>query len=250
MKTRAVCIPVLAAGLILLAGAEARGQAEFQRDVIPTAAGDLAVTFIGHGTLMFEFDGKVIHVDPFSRLADYEALPDADLIAVTHTHGDHLDPEAIEAIRTDATALVVCRVCAERLEGSVVLANGESRTEQGIGIEAVPAYNLVHMREGGQPYHVKGDGNGYVLTFGDVRVYVAGDTENTPEMKALQEIDIAFLPMNLPYTMTPAMVADAVKAFRPKILYPYHFGSTDTGELLELMKDEEGIEIRIREMGR
>ncbi|HSG82687.1 MAG TPA: MBL fold metallo-hydrolase, partial [Gemmatimonadota bacterium] len=210
MKTRAVSIPVLAAALIL-AACEARGQTEFSEDVISTSAGDLKITFIGHGTLMFEFKGKVIHVDPFGRLADYGALPNADLVLVTHTHGDHLDAGAIEVIRTGATIVIVCGVCADRLDGSVAMANGESRTELGIGIEAVAAYNLVHMRDNGQPYHVKGEGNGYVLSFGDVRVYVAGDTENTPEMKGLRDIDIAFLPMNLPYTMTPAMLADAAR---------------------------------------
>ena len=126
--------------------------------------------------------------------------------------------------------------------------NGDTQTIDGIGIKAVPAYNLVHTRSPGTPYHLKGIGNGYVLTFGDKRVYVAGDTENTPEMKALQQIDCAFLPMNLPYTMTPEMVADAAKAFKPKILYPYHFGDTDTSKLAALLKDVKDIEVRIRNM--
>jgi len=116
-----------------------------------------------------------------------------------------------------------------------------------LAIKAVPAYNLVHKRDTGQPYHPKGDGNGYLITFGDKNVYVAGDSENIPEMKALKGIDIAFLPMNLPFTMTPEMVADAVLAFKPKILYPYHFGETDTPKLLALLKDS-GIEVRIRKM--
>ena len=115
-------------------------------------------------------------------------------------------------------------------------------------IEAIPAYNLVHKRDNGQPFHPKGVGNGYIITFGDKRVYVAGDTENIPEMKSLQEIDCAFLPMNLPYTMTPEMVADAAEAFRPKILYPYHFGDTDTSQLLKLLQDQKEIEVRIRNM--
>jgi L-ascorbate metabolism protein UlaG (beta-lactamase superfamily) len=126
--------------------------------------------------------------------------------------------------------------------------NGDSRTFVGITIEAVPAYNLVQKRPDGRPFHPKGEGNGYVLTFGSTRVYVAGDTENTPEMKGLKSIDVAFLPMNLPYTMTPAQVADAVKAFRPKVLYPYHYGETDPGALKELLKGEKGIEVRIRPM--
>jgi L-ascorbate metabolism protein UlaG (beta-lactamase superfamily) len=106
----------------------------------------------------------------------------------------------------------------------------------------------MHMRDSGEPFHPKGEGNGYVLTFGDTRVYIAGDTENTPEMKALEAIDYAFLPMNLPYTMTPEMVADAVGIFKPKVLYPYHYGETDLSELVELLKDNKNIEVRIRKM--
>jgi L-ascorbate metabolism protein UlaG (beta-lactamase superfamily) len=123
--------------------------------------------------------------------------------------------------------------------------NGDSKTIQGVKITAVPAYNLVHKRDTGEFFHPKGEGNGYVLTFGGTRIYIAGDTENTPEMKALQDIDYAFLPMNLPYTMTPEMVADAAKAFRPAVLYPYHYGDTDTNQLKELLKDEKDIDVRI-----
>jgi L-ascorbate metabolism protein UlaG (beta-lactamase superfamily) len=216
------------------------------QDVLPTSTGDLAITFIGHGTLMFQHEGKVIHVDPVGREGDYAVLPDADLILVTHEHGDHLDTEAIGEILKEGTAMVVSRSCQGRLEGAAVLENGEETTAAGYQIEAIPAYNLVHMRSEGQPYHPKGNGNGYIITFGDTRVYVAGDTENTPEMKALEDIDIAFLPMNLPYTMTPEMVADAARAFRPRILYPYHFGDTDTNQLVTLMAGEEGIEVRVR----
>ncbi len=128
------------------------------------------------------------------------------------------------------------------------MTNGASRTVAGIRVEAVPAYNIVNMRETGQPFHPKGEGNGYLLTFGDRRVYVAGDTENTPEMQALSGVDVAFLPMNLPYTMTPKMVATAARAFRPKVLYPYHYGDTDPAELTALLKDLPEIEVRIRRM--
>jgi L-ascorbate metabolism protein UlaG (beta-lactamase superfamily) len=248
MKTRAFCTGLATTALLLLVAGGACGQAGFEEDVIATAAGDLTITFVGHGTLMFRYDGKVIHVDPVSREADYSVMPDADLILVTHEHGDHLDAEAIEAIGKEGTIVVYSRSCEGRVDGAIVMENGEARTEAGLRIEAVPAYNLVHMRSSGQPYHAKGDGNGYVITFGGVRVYVAGDTENTPEMKALADIDIAFLPMNLPYTMTPAMVADAAKAFRPGVLYPYHYGSTDLGELVGLLEGVEGIEVRLREM--
>ncbi len=238
--------------LVLIPGAPSgplHGQGQFQEDVFPTSAGNLTISFIGHGTLMFTFGDKVIHVDPVGREADYSTLPDADLILVTHEHGDHLDPDAVAELMKDGTEVVVSGSCAGRLDGATVMRNGDSGTAAGLHIEAVPAYNIVNMRSEGAPYHPTGDGNGYVISFGDLRVYVAGDTENTPEMKALEGIDIAFLPMNLPYTMTPEMVADAAKAFRPKILYPYHFGQTDTNELVRLLEGEEGIEVRIREMG-
>ncbi len=221
---------------------------EFEEDIIQTSAGDLKITFIGHGTLMFTFGGKTIHVDPVAREADYTKMPQADLILVTHEHGDHLDPEVIGMLRRDNTDIVLSGKCAEAVQGGIVMKNGDVKSIMGLTIKAVPAYNIVHKRDNGQPYHPRGVGNGYVITFGDQRVYVAGDTENTPEMKALKGIDIAFLPMNVPYTMTPEMVADAAKTFRPKILYPYHFGSTDTARIVELLKGEKGIEVRIRDM--
>ncbi|NIO29778.1 MAG: MBL fold metallo-hydrolase [Candidatus Latescibacteria bacterium] len=220
----------------------------FEKDVIQTSAGDLEITFIGHGTLMFTFGGKIIHIDPFSRLADYSKLPKADLIFITHHHGDHLDLKALKEMRTKKTVVVLTETCAEKVEGAIIMKNGDVRMVDGIKVEAVPAYNLVHKRDSGQFYHPKGEGNGYVLTFGDKRVYIAGDTENTPGMKALKNIDCAFLPMNLPYTMTPEMVADAVSAFQPKVLYPYHYGDTDTSKLVELLKDNKDIEVRIRKM--
>jgi L-ascorbate metabolism protein UlaG (beta-lactamase superfamily) len=217
-------------------------------DTIKTSAGDLKITFIGHGTLMFAFDKKVIHVDPVAREADYSKLPKADLVLVTHQHGDHLDPKVLQMLRTEKTEVVLTEICAKQVKGGIVMKNGDTKTVLGLKIEAVPAYNILHMRGPKMPYHPKGEGNGYVVTFGDKRVYIGGDTENTPEMKALKKIDIAFLPMNLPYTMTPEMVTDAAKAFKPKILYPYHYGDTDTSKLVALMKDVEGVEVRIRKM--
>jgi len=221
---------------------------KFEHDIIETSGGDLRITFFGHATLMFEIAGKVIHVDPWSKFADYSKLGDADLILVTHEHGDHLDPEAIEVIRKEDTKIVLTKACTEDIAGGIVMKNGDTETVLGLKIEAVPAYNIVHKRSSGEPFHPKGRGNGYIITFGDKRVYVAGDTENTPEMKKLKNIDVAFLPMNLPYTMTPEMVADAAKAFKPKILYPYHYSETDPTKLVELLKDTKQIEIRIRKM--
>jgi L-ascorbate metabolism protein UlaG (beta-lactamase superfamily) len=223
-------------------------QDKFETDIIKTSAGDLEITFIGHGTLMFNFGGKVIHVDPWSRLADYSKMPKADLILLTHEHRDHLDKKAIGILRTEKTALVLTNACSSQIKDGIIMNNGDVKIVKGLEIEAVPAYNLVHMRSEGVPFHPKGRGNGYVITFGNKRVYVAGDTENIPEMKKLKNIDIAFLPMNLPYTMTPEMVADASKAFKPKILYPYHFGETDTSKVLELLKNVKQVDVRIRRM--
>lgn len=220
----------------------------FESETLDKSPGSPEITFIGHGTLMFRFEGKVIQVDPWTQLADYGKLPKADLVLVTHEHRDHLDLKAIEAVRKEGTVILASAIAAKQIPGAVALKNGDTGTWQGIPVEAVPAYNLVHMRSPGVPYHPKGQGNGYVVTFATKRVYLAGDTENTPEMKALRNIDAAFLPMNLPFTMTPEMVADAAKAFRPKILYPYHYGDTDVQKLVSLLKDEKGIEIRIRSM--
>ena len=226
----------------------AAAREQFETDVIPTSAGDLRITFLGHGSLMLAFNGKNIYIDPFSRVADYSQLPEADVILITHEHRDHLDLQALASVRTERTVVVLTEACARQVEGGIVMQNGDEHIVNGMRVEAVPAYNLVHKRENGQPFHPRGVGNGYVLTFGDKRVYVAGDTENIPEMKKLQDIHCAFLPMNLPYTMTPEMVADAAQAFQPNILYPYHYGDTDTSKLEDLLREGKGIEVRIRKM--
>lgn len=244
MRKLSIFISILLFGFLFTATA----QQEFEEDIIETSQGQLKITFIAHGTLMFSFGEKIIHVDPVGRYADYSQLPKADIILVTHEHGDHLDPKAIETIRSEKTAIVLTEKCAEKVEGGIILRNGDLKTVKGLRIEALPAYNIVHKRKNGVPFHPKGVGNGYLITFGDKRVYVAGDTENIPEMKSLKDIDIAFLPMNLPYTMTPEMVAAAAKTFRPKILYPYHYGDTDTSKIVELLKEEKDIEVRIRKM--
>jgi L-ascorbate metabolism protein UlaG (beta-lactamase superfamily) len=224
------------------------GGEPFEKDTIGTSVGDLIITFIGHGSLMITFDNKNIQIDAYSKLADYSQFPKADIIFLTHHHGDHLDLEALQHVQTDSSIVVLTELCTKQVEGGIIMKNGDVKTIEGIKVEAVPAYNIVHKRENGEFYHPKGEGNGYILTFGDKRIYIAGDTENTPEMKALESIDYAFLPMNVPYTMTPEMVADAVKAFKPKVLYPYHYGDTDTSKLIELLKDFPDTEVRIRKM--
>jgi L-ascorbate metabolism protein UlaG (beta-lactamase superfamily) len=232
-----------AASLLVLAAAVGYAQKAFQSDTLKTSDGDLKMTFIGHGTLMFECAGKVIHVDPASMFADFSALPKADLILITHEHGDHWDAKALQVLAKPGTTIIINQALAKQVPNGTVMNNGDSKTIAGIQIEAVPAYNPEKKQ-----FHPKGNGNGYVLTFGDKRIFVAGDTENVPEIKTLKNIDVAFLPMNLPYTMTPEQVADVAKAMRPKILYPYHYGNTDANALVSLLKDEKGIEVRIRDL--
>jgi L-ascorbate metabolism protein UlaG (beta-lactamase superfamily) len=239
-------LSLLLIGMALATSANA--QEPFQKDLIMTSVGELAITFIGHGSLMLSYNDKIIHVDPYSKLADYVKLPKADIVLITHEHRDHLDLAALEKVRVEKTRVVLTEAGSRQVSGGMVMQNGDKMTIDGLTIEAVPAYNIVGKRENGQPYHPKGSGNGYIITFGDKRIYVAGDTENIPEMKTLKNVDIAFLPMNLPYTMTPEMVADAAKMIEPKILYPYHTGDTDVAKLTSLMKEQKGIEVRIRKM--
>ena len=219
------------------------------KDVFDAGDGKLSISFIGHGTLMFEYKNMVIHIDPTMREADYATMPDADLILITHHHGDHLDLTAINHIIKDDCPVIMTQSCFDQLEdfkGAVIMKNGDKNTIKGIPIDAIPAYNIKHKRSNGEAFHPKGIGNAYVVSIGGLKILIGGDTENIPEIKALKNIDIAFLPMNLPYTMTPEMVADAARAMQPKVLYPYHFGQTDPEELADLLKDEKNIEVRIR----
>lgn len=237
----------LAASLLVGATAAlARGSVE--KDRLPGPDGELEITFLGHASLILSAGGTVVHVDPYSGVADYAALPKADVVLITHEHHDHLDPAALQAIRKASTRVVASAAAAERLQDATVIANGARATVAGIAVEAVPAYNIRHERSPGLPFHPKGRGNGYVVTMAGLRIYIAGDTENVPEMKNLAAVDVAFLPANIPYTMTPEMAADAARTIGPRILYPYHFGETDTSRVVALLKDRPGIEVRIRRM--
>jgi len=216
-------------------------------DKLVTPSGTVELHFVGHGSIWFKFNGYVIYIDPVRSSGDYQFLPKADLILITHEHGDHLDPKLIGEIKKQGTLLFCNQNSLSKVPWGMVMKDGDRQEINNIIIQAVPAYNIVNESTPGHPFHPKGAGNGYILTMGGKRIYVAGDTENTPEMKSLTKIDVAFLPMNLPYTMTPAMVADAALAFKPKILYPYHTGDTDTSEIVKLLKDS-GIEVRIRDL--
>ena len=216
-------------------------------DKINTSSGVVEMRFIGHGSLMFSINNFFIYIDPVRSSGAYDNLPKADLILVTHEHSDHLDTDLINTLRKNTTVLLSNEKAAASVSWAQIMKAGDSNVINGITVLAVPAYNIINVRAPGQPYHPKGSGNGYVLTIGDKKFYVAGDTENIPEMKELKKIYIAFLPMNLPYTMTPEMVADAAKSFKPAILYPYHYGTTNTADIVNLLKDT-GIEVRIRNL--
>lgn len=232
--------------LVILGSAFA--QRSFPKDTIETQDGPLIIAFVGHASLIFEWKNEVIHIDPSSREANYYELPKATKIFVTHHHGDHCDPASLKAITEDGTKTFISSIAHEKWNQGMVLRPEQTVSIDGITIETLPAYNLVNMRANGQPYHVYGECNSYILNFGGVRIFIGGDTENTPEMKALTNIDIAFLPMNLPFTMTPEMVADAAKAFKPKILYVYHYGKSDLDAIRVLMADEEEVDLRIKRM--
>jgi L-ascorbate metabolism protein UlaG (beta-lactamase superfamily) len=222
-----------------------------QSDVVQTSKGPLKITPLYHGSVMLEFGGKIIHVDPWSQ-ADYTGIPQADMIVISHSHADHMDPAIIKVLRKEGTILVAPPAVTDTLNGTVgdtdAISNGEKKTFLGIEIEAVPMYNLVLGSGPGKPYHHKGIGNGYILTFGDTRVYFSGDTECTPEMKALKNISIAFVAMNPPRTMPPSEAAACVQAFRPKIVYPYHYRGQKTQEFADALKNTPGVEVRLRKL--
>lgn len=223
-------------------------QEYIKSDVYETSGGKLNVTLVGHGSLMFAYQGKIIHVDPYSKVADYTKLPKADMILLTHEHGDHLDTVAINAIKKADTHFIVSKVCNEILGYGDIIANEGHSHWESLHIDAVPAYNIVNKKPDGEAYHPKGRGNGYIITFGDKRVYVAGDTENIPEMDKLKgTIDIAFMPKNLPYTMTDEMFIDAAKKVSPKVLYPYHMSEFDQEKIGKALEGTD-IKLEIRPM--
>jgi L-ascorbate metabolism protein UlaG (beta-lactamase superfamily) len=204
---------------------------------------------INHATFVMQWAGKMVYVDPVGGAARFEGLPAPDVIFVTDIHGDHLNAETLTAIVKAETVIVAPQAVHNALPAALqaatkVLANGETLTEADIGVEAIPMYNLTAER---LQYHTKGRGNGYVLTLGDKRVYVAGDTEDIPEMRQLRDIEVAFIPMNLPFTMTVAQAADAVREFKPKIVYPYHSRGSDLDEFTRLVGTDAGVEVRVRQ---
>lgn len=202
-------------------------------DKYTTHAGDIYIDLLGHGSLMITWTNKVIHIDPYGQAADYVPLAAADLILITHDHYDHFDRDAIEEITESETQFIGPESIARLIPEAKILRNGEKTRWEGLKIEAVPAYNLQHKRPDGSFFHPKGPGNGYILHFADFRVYIAGDTENIPEMADFSGVDVAFLPKNLPYTMSDEMFVDAAKRLKPKVLYVYHHNDVDYAQLQE-----------------
>ena len=212
-----------------------------------TSKGKVVITPINHATMVVEWDGKTIYVDPVGIADWYKAFPNPDVILLTHIHGDHYKEAVLKAVVGPKTKLVAPPALAGVLGAdlkskTIVVANGAQTEKVGVNLESVASYNTSPPRK---RFHPKGQGNGYVLNLGGKRIYISGDTEGTPEMQALKNIDIAFLCMNLPYTMDVAAAAEAVKAFKPKVVYPYHSRGQDTAKFKALVG--EAAEVRLRD---
>jgi L-ascorbate metabolism protein UlaG (beta-lactamase superfamily) len=235
-------IAVLAC-LLLAMTLNAQSETSTQTQTFSTSAGPVKITPLHHASTLIEAGGKVIYLDP-AKPAKLEGLPKADLILITDIHPDHMDPGSLSVVSQPTTEILAAPAVVATVKTAKPIANGETRTWQGWTIEAIPAYNLSRGPEPGKLYHDKGRGNGYVLTYGGKRFYFSGDTEGIPEMRALKNIDVAFVCMNLPYTMPPEEAADAVKAFHPKVVIPYHYRGSDLSVFTSKLQGT-GIEVRL-----
>lgn len=228
----------------------AEAQLSSSPDTIPAGNGELAIHPIVHGSVVFTYGGKTVFADPYGGAALYEQFDAPDIILITHTHGDHFDSETLSGLNTENTTFIVSQSVADTMDGAytdqlTVLANGESAEVMDIPVSAVAMYNLPGDES---VRHVKGDGNGYVIEFGNRSVYVSGDTEDTPEMRSLEDIEIAFVCMNLPYTMDIERAASAVIDFQPEIVYPYHHRGQDIQAFKELVDAADvGVEVRLKD---
>jgi len=249
MKKAMTKLMVLGACMLALPGF-AQTEGAIETDVFQTKSGKKVFLYsIKHACLRLVVDGLEIEIDPVSKLGaretDYTTFPKADFILVTHEHGDHLDPGAIQDLWGEKTVLVTNQRCADQLGKGQVMKNGDKTAlKKWLQIEAVPAYNTTPGRE---KFHPKGRDNGYVLTIDGLRLYIAGDTEDIPEMKKLGHIDVALLPCNQPYTMTTDQLVKAARMVKPRILIPYHYGKTDLSGVPEQLKGD-GIDVRIRQL--
>jgi L-ascorbate metabolism protein UlaG (beta-lactamase superfamily) len=252
MRVLKLIAGVASAAFLMAAAATITG------DKIPAnSGGDITVHPLKHATLVLAWNGKTIYVDPAPApggpqgadgAAAFQGLPPADIILVTDIHGDHFHPATLEKVTGANTVIVAPQAVVDKMPEALkgkarALANGASATVATISVEAVPMYNTTADR---LKFHEKGRGNGYVVNLGGKRVYIAGDTEDVPEMHALKNIDVAFIPMNLPYTMPPEQAARGVLAFKPKIVYPYHYGESDLAAFTKALGTNSGIEVRQR----
>ena len=242
-----ILLPIIF-GLLTSCGQTKASDNTYETDTFVTPSGKtIRFHALTHASLRIEFDGKEIEIDPVSKynnqVIDYKAFPKADFIFVTHEHFDHLDSNAIAALSKEGTELITNQRCANILGYGTVMKNGDKIVvNEWLTVEAVPAYNIT---EGHLQFHPRGRDNGFILTIDGMRIYIAGDTDDIPEMTDIKDIDIAFLPCNQPYTMTPEQCIRAARIIHPKVLFPYHYGKTDVSGLPAKLQ-KEGIEVRIR----
>lgn len=229
-----------------------QAQKKIDGDVINTSSGALTIKPILHSTMVLGWSDKIIYVDPYGGKEIFENLPSPDLILITDIHGDHMNVSTLEAINAFDVEIICPQAVADKLPETftrtVVLGNGESMQRLDLKLRAVPMYNLP---ESPDSKHTKGRGNGYIITFGDKNIYISGDTEDIPEMRALENIDVAFVCMNLPYTMTVDSAASAVLEFEPKVVYPFHYrgkpGLSDIEKFKSIVNSgNTDIEVRLR----
>ena len=224
-----------------------------QSDEIKTNKGTLTITPVLHGTVAFQWAGLTVFVDPYGGAELFSEMPPPDVVFITDIHGDHLNQETLDGLDLSKASLVVPQAVADQLPEAMkakakVLANGESSELKGLKIEALPMYNLP---ESAESRHTKGRGNGYIINFGGQRIYISGDTSDIPEMRNLKDIDVAFVCMNMPYTMSVEQAADAVTDFKPSIVYPFHYrgqgGLADVDKFRELVTAEtKNVDVRLR----
>lgn len=236
-------------GVVTIASVHAAEKEPISGDPVPTNDGNVIIHPIDHATFALDWKGTIVYVDPVGGAKRFEGLPRPNLILITDIHGDHLDVATLSAIATEKTELVAPEAVTEKLpealqKRTTTLNNGAAKLLLGVRIEAIPMYNLTPDR---LKFHSKGRGNGYLLTIGGTRFYISGDTEDIPEMRALKNIDVAFVCMNLPYTMTVEQAASAVREFKPRVVYPYHYRESDIEKFAKLVGTESGIEVRLRD---
>ena len=235
------CWAVAAALCLCVPAAAAQSLPPAAPQSFATSSGAVKITPIYHAAAVIEAGNDRIYIDP-AKPANIAGLPAGDLILITDIHGDHMDPADITALSKPGTVVIAPEAVQKTVTTAKVLANGGTTSWRNWKITAVPMYNINHVTP--QPFHTKGRGNGYVLGYGGKNFYFAGDTEGTPEMLALKDIDVAFIPMNLPYTMTPEEAAAAVKAFHPKVAIPYHYRGQDIQKFADALKGS-GVEVRL-----